>query len=337
MDVSPPHAAPGAQAEPGYLASARYGKDKVRVLRIVREGSWHHLVEYNVTALVEGTIETSYTKADNSVVVATDSIKNITNYLAKISPHVLHPERFALHLGTFLVSKYAHLSKAFITVEKLRWSRIQVSAEGNPEKEKAKAHPHSFVRDGDDIIFTSVVVDASKGKDQLVASVTSGIKGLLVLKSTGSAFENFVRDEYTTLVEVNERIFSTEVELSYTFADLPIPAPTDEKKLEWSMQSAGSYDVWDGIEAASLARQITLETFATDESASVQATLYLMCQRLLAQNKFITNVNYKLPNKHYIPVDMKYIGVDNLTPAKAEVFTPIAAPSGLITATVSRS
>jgi hypothetical protein len=39
--------------------------------------------------------------------------------LAKISPHVLHPERFALHLGTFLVSKYAHLSKAFITVEKV--------------------------------------------------------------------------------------------------------------------------------------------------------------------------------------------------------------------------
>jgi hypothetical protein len=35
------------------------------------------------------------------------------------------------------------------------------------------------VRDGDDIVFTSVVVDASKGKDQLVASVTSGIKGLL--------------------------------------------------------------------------------------------------------------------------------------------------------------
>ena len=38
------------------LTSARYGKDKVRVLRVVREGKWHHVVEYNVTALVEGDI-----------------------------------------------------------------------------------------------------------------------------------------------------------------------------------------------------------------------------------------------------------------------------------------
>jgi urate oxidase len=35
------------------------------------------------------------------------------------------PERFALHLGTHLVSRYAHIHKAFITIE-LRWSRIPV-------------------------------------------------------------------------------------------------------------------------------------------------------------------------------------------------------------------
>jgi urate oxidase len=36
------------------------------------------------------------------------------------------PERFALHLGTHLVSRYAHIHKAFITIEQLRWSRIPV-------------------------------------------------------------------------------------------------------------------------------------------------------------------------------------------------------------------
>jgi urate oxidase len=41
-----------------FLSSARYGKDKVRVLRVVREGKWHHIVEYNVQALLEGDIET---------------------------------------------------------------------------------------------------------------------------------------------------------------------------------------------------------------------------------------------------------------------------------------
>ena len=46
--------------EPGVLATARYGKDKVRVFRVVRgpESKVHNVVEYNVTLLVEGAIET---------------------------------------------------------------------------------------------------------------------------------------------------------------------------------------------------------------------------------------------------------------------------------------
>lgn len=65
----------------------------------------------------------------------------------KTSPHVLNPELFALHLGTFFVSKYAHIHKAFITVEKLRWSRIAIKPE---DGDKVEDHPHAFVRDGDD-------------------------------------------------------------------------------------------------------------------------------------------------------------------------------------------
>ncbi len=46
----------------GVLASARYGKDKVRVFRVVRDATSgvHDVVEYNVTVLVEGAIETRY-------------------------------------------------------------------------------------------------------------------------------------------------------------------------------------------------------------------------------------------------------------------------------------
>jgi urate oxidase len=63
--------------------------------------------------------------------------------LAKTSPHILSPERFALHVGTHMVSKYAHIRRAIVTLEKLRWSRIAVGANERP-------HPHSFVRDGND-------------------------------------------------------------------------------------------------------------------------------------------------------------------------------------------
>ena len=42
------------------LATSRYGKDKVRVFRIVRGDGWHDVVEYEVRALVEGDFDTRY-------------------------------------------------------------------------------------------------------------------------------------------------------------------------------------------------------------------------------------------------------------------------------------
>ncbi|KAG5643745.1 hypothetical protein DXG03_009679 [Asterophora parasitica] len=62
-----------------------------------------------------------------------------------------------------------------------------------------------------------------------------------------------------------------------------------------------------------------------------------MALLVLKQNQGIRSVSYALPNKHYIPVDMAYLGVQNVVPPEtAEVFVPIAAPSGLIQATVTR-
>ncbi|KAF6746919.1 uricase [Ephemerocybe angulata] len=295
-------------AELSTLSYAKYGKTNVRVFRIVRgDDGLHTVVEYSVETLLEGDIETSYTEADNSVVVATDSI------LAKTSPYILSPEKFALHIGTFFSSKYAHIHKVHVTVTQLRWSRITVDG---------KEHKHSFYRDGDDRRVVKAIVDATAGKHALTATLTSGLTDLLVLKSTGSAFENFYRDEYTTLVPVDDRIFSTSVDLSYTFSDIKLVAPQDEAKTEFQVPLkegdegyAGS--VWDdGV--AERARKATLEVFAVDESASVQATLYKMGQRIIAENAGIKNVSYSLPNKHYIPVDMKYLGIDNLTPTAAQ-------------------
>ncbi|KAG2341188.1 uricase [Suillus weaverae] len=312
------------------LTTARYGKDLVRIFRVVRDGEFHQVVEYNATVLLEGDIEPSYTVGDNSVVVATDSIKNITYYLAKISPHILSPERFALHLGTYIVSKYAHIHRAFVTLEKLRWSRIALSANDHP-------HPHSFVRDGNDRQTVEVEVDASAGKDKLSAKVTSGLTDLLVLKSTGSAFYGYIRDEYTTLVEVDDRVLSTSVDLAYTFAPLSLSSPADADKLDFTVpEDFALGSVWDADNVATRARNATLDIFALDDSASVQATLFKMGQRVIAENAGVESVTYNLPNKHYIPVNMQYLGVDNTTPANAEVFAPVSAPSGLISATISR-
>lgn len=45
-----------------------------------------------------------------------------------------------------------------------------------------------------------------------------------------------------------------------------------------------------------------------------QATLFKMGERVIAENAGVDQATYKLPNKHYLAVDMSYLGVDNLTP-----------------------
>ncbi|KAH8929218.1 uricase [Atractiella rhizophila] len=304
------------EQEPGFLSAARYGKQTVKLLRVVRNGPRHEVVEYIVKALLEGEIEASYTQADNSVVVATDSMKNTINVKAKTSPYVLEPEKFALELGIHFVSTYKHIHKAWIDVQQLRWSRLSIDGQ---------EHNHSFTRDGEDKRIVSVVVDDADGKQSLRAQVKGGITDLLVLKSTGSSFENFVRDEFTTLVEVDDRIFSTAVDASYVLA-VPHPMTNDflaQTKIDFN-----------AIHNA--VRNAILKIFATDDSKSVQATLYRTCQVVLKECDHVTEMSMALPNKHYVPVDLSfYKGLQNTKPADAEVFQPIEV-SGLITATVKR-
>ena len=138
-----------------------------------------------------------------------------------------------------------------------------------------------------------VQVDDASGR--FVASVSAGLSGLLgknrehsilsmpafffffpVLKSTGSRFEGFVNDEFTTLIPVNDRIFSTSIDLTYTFKPFTvhhkmswegIPIPVREEEEEEG-------GVWDE-DVASQVRKTTMEVFAMDDSASVQVSVAL--------------------------------------------------------------
>lgn len=71
---------------------------------------------------------------------------------------------------------------------------------------------------------------------------------------------------------VNDRIFSTSIDLSYTFSPVPLSPPQDEKKLSFAVPQGSDLvgGVWDGDGVAERVRRITLQVFAMDESASVQ-------------------------------------------------------------------
>ncbi|BDD58193.1 hypothetical protein MAP00_003491 [Monascus purpureus] len=294
-----------------YVSAARYGKDNVRLYKVHRDEKTgvQTVVEMTVRVLLEGDIETSYTKADNSVVVATDSIKNTIYILAKQNP-VTPPELFGSILGTHFIQKYDHIHVAHVNIITHRWTRLNIDG---------KPHPHSFYRDSEETRDVQVDVTEGKGID-----INTAIHGLTVLKSTNSQFWGFVRDEYTTLAETWDRILSTDVDANWQFKRF---SNLDEVK--------ANIPKFDATWAA--ARDITLKTFAEDNSASVQNTMYKMADQILAFQPLVETVEYSLPNKHYFELDLSWHkGLKN-TGKDAEVYVPQTNPNGLIKCTVARS
>ena len=105
------------------------------------------------------------------------------------------------------------------------------------------------------------------------------------------------------------------------------------------------------------ARKITMKTFAEDESASVQNTMYKMSEQILDAAPETAVVGYSLPNKHYFEIGKSSLrllrwcetdanrisadlswhkGIKN-TGKDAEVYAPQSSPNGLIKCEVARS
>jgi len=293
------------------LSAARYGKDNIRLCKVHRdEGTNIHTVtEMTVCVLVEGDINSSYTRADNSVVVATDSMKNTVYLLAKQYP-VTPPELFGSILASHFIELYPNIHVTRVKVVTHRWTRMTI--DGEP-------HPHSFLRDGAETRNAEVVCKRGTG-----IFVKSGIQGLLVLKSTGSAFYGFIKNDYTSLGETSDRILSTEVDANWEWGLFNTLGDVERNIPLFDM----------GWESA---RNITLQTFAKDNSVSVQATMYKMANKILEAVPEVNNVDYSLPNKHYFEIDMKWHNEVKNTGKDAEVYAPQSDPNGLIKCTVSRT
>ncbi|CAG8463510.1 10925_t:CDS:2 [Dentiscutata erythropus] len=287
-----------------YLKEQEYGKENVRLAKVIRKEKWHEIIELTVRVLLDGEFESSYTKADNSMIIATDSMKNTIYILAKQSSCVEDIEIFASEIGQHFITTYSHVHKATISITKHKWTRMLIDG---------KLHDHSFLRDGEDVHDTKVVV-SRKG-----ITIESGLKNLLVLKTTGSAFHGFLRDKFTTLQETDDRILSTSIDATWNFNTIS----TD------SIAKIPFNDIFESI------KQITLHTFATDNSASVQATLFLMAKNGLEKHSEIESIRYELPNKHYFTYDLERFGLKN-TGKDSDIFVPVSDPAGLITATVAR-
>ncbi|MEU0509647.1 factor-independent urate hydroxylase [Amycolatopsis sp. NPDC006125] len=276
------------------LGPNQYGKAEVRLVTVTRAGDVHHLKDLTVSTALRGDLAKTHLTGDNSDVVATDTQKNTVYAFAKESP-VGEIEDFGLRLARHFVGRFGQITGARVTIDEHAWDRIAVG--GRP-------HDHAFSRSSEEKRTTVVTVENDR------AWVVSGLRDLVVLKSTGSEFHGFPRDEYTTLAETDDRILATAV------------------TAQWRYRGSGI----DWRKSFAEIRRILLETFATKHSLSLQQTLYAMGEAVLEARGEVAEIRLSMPNKHHFVVDLSPFGLTN----DNEVFHAADRPYGLIEGTVLR-
>jgi len=180
------------------LGPNRYGKSAIRLVRVDRGAGGHQVRDLTVAIALEGDFDSSYIEGDNSLVVATDTMKNTTYALA--AEHLTGSiEAFGAALGRHFL-RDSQVDRATVTIDEFMWRPIGDA-------------PDSFLRDRS---WTRTAVVAATG-DGL--SVESGIAELVVMKTSRSAFSGFPRDEFTTLAETEDRLLATKVSATWRYVD----------------------------------------------------------------------------------------------------------------------
>jgi urate oxidase len=298
------------------LGANQYGKAEIRVVRVDRDTPRHEIHDLSVTTTLRGDFAAAHTAGDQAKVLPTDSQKNAVFAFAK-ERGVGEIEDFADQLARHFTDTIPAVTGARVEIESYAWDRIESGGQG---------HDHSFVRRGQEVRTTAVTVDG-KGPDSR-AWVVSGIKDLVVLKSTGSEFRGFFTDRYTTLEETDDRILATSLVARWRYAaPADDPAGGGEKPRDPSAQVAADWGKsYAGIRAA------ILETFASTHSLALQQTLQAMGVAVLEAHPEVAEIRFSAPNKHHFAVDLTPFGLDN----PGEVFYAADRPYGLIEATVTR-
>ncbi len=285
---------------PVKLAANRYGKSRVRVMRLTKHDQHHDLEEWTVQLLLSGDFETAHTLGDNSRILPTDTMKNTVYFVAHES-NATSIEGYAQELIDYILTRNPQVFEVECIVQSHLWKRLTV--DGQP-------FPTAFMHGSDEVQTTRV-----SRKHNGAFDIISGLDGLFVLKTAQSGFVGYIKDSLTTLPETTDRLFGTIVKADWTYTASGIATGIDFNKVRTHL------------------REAMLSTFAKHDSLSVQQTLYAMGEAALAHTDLVDKIDLLMPNKHNLLIDLKRFDRDNLN----HIFVPTDEPHGTIEATIVRS
>ncbi len=287
-----------------HLAENHYGKSRVRLLKVAREGDQHQVQDWNVGVYLTGNFEECFVSGENAGLLTTDTMKNTVYAVARTSA-AQTMEAFALELAQFLASRNPLLTSVQIELDERMWVRI---------KARGEFHPSSFLQRGPERQTASVELTQT-AQTAASAKIVSGVKGLVLLKTSHSAFAGFKRDELTTLPDTYDRLLGTEATITWLYTAPPA----------------------DFAQARTHIMDALLTTFAEHDSLSVQQTLYAMAEAALAAEPLLAELSLTMPNRHNLPVDFSRFAAPFNFDNPNLIFVPTEEPQGHIHARVTRS
>jgi urate oxidase len=277
------------------LADNHYGKSRVRLVRVNRQASIHEFEEWSVEVLLRGDFLSCFAEGDNSKILPTDTMKNTVYSLARKSSATCM-EEFCKELIEHLLTHNPQFSAAEVSIEEKSWHHLNVAG---------KPHPTTFSQTGSEVQTTRVTRRRANN-----FHIESGLSDLVLMKTTGCAFEGYIHDPLTTLPETKDRLLGTSLRATWTYLSHTLCFPSVRKSI----------------------RESLLATFASHQSKSVQHTLYAMAECALVAAPQISEITLTMPNKHCLLVDLSRFGQDNPN----HIFMPIDEPHGTIEARVCR-
>lgn len=287
------------KASPMRLVNHRYGKSRVRLMRVTRHETHHDIDEWTAEVLVTGPFDEVFTHGDNTRILPTDTMKNTVYLLARQSK-AESIEGFAGELVEFLLGRNPQMTGVEVRIESHLWKRLAIGGEPCPT---------AFMR-GSDERGTAHVSRTREG----ASKVRGGFTEMTLLKTAQSGFSGYIKDELTTLPETTDRLFGTSVTAEWTYTTESLAKGTGFGDLRKTL------------------RERMISTFAKHDSLSVQQTLYAMAEAALGCTDAIDEIFLRMPNKHNLPVDLGRFGSDNPN----HIFVPTDEPHGTIEATVRR-
>ena len=185
--------------------SIHYGKAEIGVYRTDGVSS---LFAADVTLDVFGeNFMPAYTEGDNSLVVATDTMKNFVHANAlEYTGESL--EGLVELLSQRFLDTYDHIERIRLTAREIPFDR------------------HS------DVLFQRRYGDTGFAELELgregVVDRRSGREGVYLIKITGSSFTRFARDDYTTLPETVDRPLFVHLDVHWRYREEADPVPSTE-------------------------------------------------------------------------------------------------------------